>query len=298
MNFSVAAVIVTYNRKHLLVKCLNALLSQTHSLSAIFLIDNASTDGTYEILKDQGLIDITTIFYLKMEENIGGAGGFSYGLKCAHKKNYDWFWLMDDDALPELNALEELIREANNPNIIYGSIPIADEKLCWPITVNDTHINKYEDLNDITSVKGIPFLGFYINRQLIEVIGFPDESFFISGDDIEYCQRSIKLGNSIIMIKNSKIYHPMPPRIILNLCSHPFYLLIQAPWRKYYDTRNRVVIARRHYGLKLYTETLPGIFLRWLLTMRYEENIWLQSQAFFCGIRDGLLNRLGKNWVF
>ena len=43
---SVAAVVVTFNRKELLCECLDALLAQTCPLSRILLVDNASTDGT------------------------------------------------------------------------------------------------------------------------------------------------------------------------------------------------------------------------------------------------------------
>ncbi len=43
---SVAAVVVTYNRKVLLKECLDALLAQTRPLDSIIVVDNASTDGT------------------------------------------------------------------------------------------------------------------------------------------------------------------------------------------------------------------------------------------------------------
>lgn len=47
---TVCAVVVTYNRKGLLIECLEALRRQTRPLQAIYLIDNASTDGTPEFL--------------------------------------------------------------------------------------------------------------------------------------------------------------------------------------------------------------------------------------------------------
>ena len=52
---SVAAVVVTYNRKQLLKECIEALLAQKAKHLRIFIIDNASTDGTEEYVK--GLID-------------------------------------------------------------------------------------------------------------------------------------------------------------------------------------------------------------------------------------------------
>jgi GT2 family glycosyltransferase len=274
---------------------LDCLLAQPHLLQQVFIIDNLSSDGTGQALQ-QAYLPSNQITYVNLNENLGGAGGFTAGIKCAYGQGYDWFWLMDDDALPASDALENLIKQAVDPFAIYGSTALHDGQLCWPITYQGQVTTELNELSELTSVGGIPFLGFLIHREMVNKIGFPDQNFFISGDDIEYCQRAKRLGYPIVMVKGSHIYHPMPPRISINLFSKPFSLLLQEPWRRYYDIRNRVVIARRHYGLKLYTATLPGILLRWLLTLFLQENRWLQSVAYFKGIKDGLRNRLGKTW--
>ena len=49
------AVVVTYNRKELLIECLESLRSQTRPLNAIYIIDNASTDGTPNLLLAEGI---------------------------------------------------------------------------------------------------------------------------------------------------------------------------------------------------------------------------------------------------
>ena len=43
---SIAAIIVTFNRKKKLLECLNGLINQTQHLDTIFIVDNSSTDGT------------------------------------------------------------------------------------------------------------------------------------------------------------------------------------------------------------------------------------------------------------
>ncbi len=139
------AVVVTYNRKQLLLECLEALIKQTRSLEAIYIIDNASSDGTPELLKEKGYINrlppeilsghwatkstidaqmsppvhkvssssdklinpsLINIHYVRIHENTGGAGGFHEGVQRAYKKGYDWLWLLDDDAEPKEDALE------------------------------------------------------------------------------------------------------------------------------------------------------------------------------------------------
>jgi len=76
---SVAAVVVTYNRKSLLMRCLLALLRQTRPLQKIIVVDNASTDGTREELAQEGYLDESAIEYVRLEHNTGGAGGFHTG---------------------------------------------------------------------------------------------------------------------------------------------------------------------------------------------------------------------------
>ena len=45
---TIAAVVVTYNRKDLLGQCLDSLRGQSRPLDAIYILDNHSTDGTYD----------------------------------------------------------------------------------------------------------------------------------------------------------------------------------------------------------------------------------------------------------
>ncbi len=54
---TIAAVVVTYNRKELLIECLDALMNQTYPLDGIYIIDNASSDGTPELLLEKGYIN-------------------------------------------------------------------------------------------------------------------------------------------------------------------------------------------------------------------------------------------------
>jgi len=53
---TVCAVVVTYNRKKLLLECLEAIRRQTRPVQGIYLIDNASTDGTPKLLLEKRYI--------------------------------------------------------------------------------------------------------------------------------------------------------------------------------------------------------------------------------------------------
>ena len=99
-----AAVVVTYNRIELLKECVTHLRAQT-APADILIIDNASTDGTGEFFAkaQEGVL------YFNTGANLGGAGGFNYGMRKAVELGYEFVWVMDDDTLPEPTAHEKLL---------------------------------------------------------------------------------------------------------------------------------------------------------------------------------------------
>lgn len=103
---NVAAVVVTYNRLALLKRCVGCLRGQT-ALCDILIVNNASTDGTEEWLAAQA-----DLLSRNTGSNLGGAGGFNYGMRWAVEAEFDYVWVMDDDTLPKPDALEKLL-EAN-----------------------------------------------------------------------------------------------------------------------------------------------------------------------------------------
>lgn len=303
---SVAAVVVTFNRKELLVDCIEHLLEQSRSLNKIILVDNASTDDTHGMLKELGILERPEIEFLPLAENSGGAGGFHAGLSLALKGDCDWFWLMDDDAIPEPEALEALLAVSPNMKNIYASSAVfpdddQGETLCWPAVCKheDTHdekivIRRHADLNDIEEVSAVPFLGFMVSRNIVETIGLPDKGFFISGDDIDYGERAKQTRAKIFLVKHSKLSHPAPADYRVNFLGITFFCLRLDPWRRYYDVRNRVLIARRYFGSRLWTQTIPGLVVRMLATLWYEPHRFRQVCTYSKGIKDGLLGRVGK----
>ena len=79
----VVAVVVTFNRKNLLIEALNGLLAQTYPLEKIIIINNASTDNTEQLLIEKDFLVHSLIDYRLLSSNVGGAGGFHEGLKIA-----------------------------------------------------------------------------------------------------------------------------------------------------------------------------------------------------------------------
>lgn len=117
-NITIAAVVVTFNRKELLKNNIAALLQQTRLPDKIFIIDNHSTDGTEMLLHDLGYLQNPIIKYIRLPENTGGAGGFHEGIKAAYEEGCDWIWGMDDDAIPDNYALYELYKKVTTIHLL------------------------------------------------------------------------------------------------------------------------------------------------------------------------------------
>jgi rhamnopyranosyl-N-acetylglucosaminyl-diphospho-decaprenol beta-1,3/1,4-galactofuranosyltransferase len=236
---TIAAVVATYNRKDLLRICLQALMTQTRPLDEVIVVDGPSTDGTDLMVKSE----FPHVTYVGLKENIGGSGNFHEGMKIAYENGYDWIWVMDDDAVPASDSLEKLMEALSILND-------KSEKIClWNQIISD-NISDIPGKIVVLPVQSATFVGFAINRNLVQVVGFPRRDFFIYFDDLEYCSRINRVGGSIFKILGSVVYHkdwlnqPMEERKVL-------FITIRNPqipyWKFYYLARNAILSS---YGYK------------------------------------------------
>jgi GT2 family glycosyltransferase len=212
-KYQIAAVVVTFNRLALLQECIASLRNQTRQLDEIIVVNNSSTDGTLEWLNDQKDLTIIT------QPNSGSAGGFHVGIKTAYEKGYDWIWCMDDDAEPELNALEALTKFFNDNNKVLACTVIDEQQIVQlnhrgyfnfrRIKKGDLQYpSELENYSNKESFKAdfASFVGIMIHKSIVKDIGLPREDFFICHDDIEYCMRINKISK-VLVVANSRIIH-------------------------------------------------------------------------------------------
>lgn len=292
-----AVVVVTFNRRKLLEKCLLAISQQSSFPHKVIIVDNASTDGTTAWLGDWLPVYLPSATLISLSDNVGGAGGFAKGLQVAVEQGAHWIWMMDDDAEPHPTALEELMKIAKDPANVYGSLATKGVATSWTTTLLDPHSRTVDFAADVppeARVQSLPFLGFMIHRDLVKRIGLPDAGYFIAADDIEYCLRADRAGAQLIIAGRSRIEHPKSDRYEARLPGRTLICLRLPPWKRYYDTRNRLLIARKYYGVRLLTQTIPGSFVRLIAALRHEPHKLSQIGAFCAGMIDGLLGIKGR----
>lgn len=114
-NLLISVVIPTYNRKMFLLKAIESVIRQTYKNIEIIIIDNGSSDGTYEVVKK---IDDNRVKYYFME-NLGANSARNLGIK---KSKGEYIAFLDDDDEWIDSKLEKQIQkigEDNNIGLVY-----------------------------------------------------------------------------------------------------------------------------------------------------------------------------------
>ena len=264
----IAIIVVTYNRKELLKKCLGALLKQTVGMADIIVIDNASTDETRKYIDTE--CEDERVRYIRLKKNIGGAGGFNVGLKKAMDQGYEYFWLMDDDSIPEDDALEKILSADevldHNYGFLCSNVIWIDGNPC-KMNIPDISNKWIEDSGFIDKgllrVDRATFVGFFTRREVVERIGYPIKDFFIWADDSNYSFRINEYYPSYF-VSGSVIVHEMKN-------NQPAYIVDDSSGRYdryFYAYRNRRYNAKKQNKLKEYR----NVFLKTLLKVILKGN--------------------------
>lgn len=250
---SIGAVVVTYNRLLLLQECITAIRSQTRPADEIIVVNNGSTDGTAEWLATQP--DLTVI----TQPNSGSSGGQYTGIRTAYYKGHDWFWCMDDDTIPEPDALAALTRAPyinDSKTGFLASVVLWTDGLPW----GDSH-NRASHPSDwfLTVLQDrcvraaeATFVSILIHRTAVTEVGLPFRDFFLLVDDTEYTTRITEKFRGYYVL-DSRVVHKTTE------CSRLGNTNLNPRSIKYgYWIRNGVILTRMR---------IKGITGRWSLLL-------------------------------
>ena len=283
-NSNVAAVVVTYNRLALLRQCVEALRAQT-TVCDILIVDNASTDGT-----DQWLASQPDLRYRNTGSNLGGAGGFNYGMRWAVEAGYDYVWVMDDDTLPQPDALEKLL-EADS--VLEGNYGWLSSVALWTdgseCKMNRQKLKKsfyaYSPLMKygLVQAEQATFVSLFLRSETIRRFGLPIKEYYIWGDDLEYTRRiAVRGGVPCFIAGQSQVVHAAKSNVGSNVAlDDP-----ERIGRYFYAFRNEAHLYRQE-GLKGSAYCFAKRCRDFLRIMRYGKPKWPRFGILFKGIWAG-----------
>jgi len=247
----IVAVVVTYNRRDLLNRLVKELRQEAR-LAEIIVVDNASTDGSADDMRD-----LDGVHLVELATNTGGAGGFHTGMVTALDRGADLVWLMDDDGVPEPGCLDLLLEREGYD--FWGPAVLAEEdpsRLTFPIRLpgRASVVHEMADV-EAAAVDGviegivIPFNGVLATRELIEKIGPVREEFFIWGDDHEFRLRAERAGARIATVVGAHFLHPVVGDLGTPMMfGRTTYNHTPSDLKHYCMARNNVVNLREYRG--------------------------------------------------
>lgn len=311
-NASVYAIVVTYNRAGLLRQCLDGLLAQTYPVNTILVIDNASSDGTPDILAEE----YPQVKCVRLNQNTGASGGFEAGFRKALESSWDWLWVLDDDIKPWEGCLQELLRisaESNKKVVVPRRRALTGVYPRHEAVINE-RAQAYappERDSDWSAVDIFTFEGPLIQRDVVENVGVPNKRFFIIADDTEYAVRVYKkIGPEAAALANNTavdrlLRQPSPLVVksrVKGLLTGSDEVMIESDeqhWKRGYYLRNRHLIWRQlgwkrrrirqilmHF-VYLFTDLRVAVRNGWNWKIRLDVNL----KSFWLGLR-------GKDGVF
>jgi rhamnopyranosyl-N-acetylglucosaminyl-diphospho-decaprenol beta-1,3/1,4-galactofuranosyltransferase len=297
---NILAVIVTHNRCTLLSRCIDHLQIQTRQAQEIFVVNNASTDGTVDMLEQRKVPYVT-------QENVGSAGGWHCGLQHALDRGFDAVWLMDDDGFPDPAALAALSTRLTPDVAAVSAVVVREDepaRFVFPFPVLDAAglpvlIGTPRKLGTVAALKAIakdgtyPFAHFFngalISIDAVRKVGNVNRDFFMFGDEVDYFFRLRRAG-AVLSVIDALHYHP-------DVSQRPY-----SRAKVYYYLKNTLILNGRYFNA-IWLRHLMAVLAVLVRTVSRNGVLTalsfvggLQSQAFYKAIFRGLRGKVGKDF--
>jgi rhamnopyranosyl-N-acetylglucosaminyl-diphospho-decaprenol beta-1,3/1,4-galactofuranosyltransferase len=281
------AVVVTYNRRDLLAQALGAVISQTHPVAGVVVVDNASTDATAEMVAR----DFPDAHLVELAANTGGAGGFAAGIGVAQAFGPELIWAMDDDTVPHEDALAELVRARQrypgpSPVLLASRVVWTDGRdhpMNTPRTWGQASPMEVSDAAAVGArpIRSASFVSVLLDASTVAERGLPVADYFLWNDDFEFSTRLIR-GRRAIAVPTSVVVHHT--RVFGDTAADPGD-------RFYYEVRNKIWLFTRSRSLGSVEKLLFGAATgrRWVRTAVASSDRCRLGRAFARGLRDGVL---------
>ena len=207
-----SVVVLNWNGRDCIRLCLRSLLSQTYSNYEVIVVDNASTDGSAEIVEEE----FPEVRLIRNKRNLGFAAGNNVGIKAARG---EFIVLFNNDAFADENWLARLVDEVSrDPKVGIASGPIyycEPKDVVWCAgarldlaTGMAWHLAQYErEFTPCGDVDYFPACALLVKREVFDRIGLLDERFFVYAEDPDFCLRARWAGFRLKFVPDAVVYH-------------------------------------------------------------------------------------------
>ena len=224
---NISVIILNFNTKAILLDCLESIKKYTKDIAyEIIVVDNASTDGSLDVLKK-----MKDIILIESKENTGFARGNNLGIKVAKG---EYILLLNSDILLEEDSIKKIVDRISKSSKIGiasckllnkdktvqkngGFFPDLLHVILWSLFLDQVpfvqnifgsyhpHVGSYYKVEHNQDwVTGAFFL---IKRQVLDQIKGFNENFFLYVEELEFCYRAKKKGWEVLYTPETYIIH-------------------------------------------------------------------------------------------
>ncbi len=219
---SVRVIILNWNLPVDTLACVNSLLAAGLPPQQILVVDNGSADNSLQ----QFDAAIPAVPILPLTQNVGFAGGNNRGIEWALADGADWILLLNNDTevAPTFFAkiaqsLSDSQAKLISPLIFYhpdyadgqddviwsaGDVEIGRTLLTRPQYKNE-HLSA--NLPAVLTVDFLTACALFVHRSVFAEIGQLDETFFMYGEDVDFCQRARLAGFELACATTAQVWH-------------------------------------------------------------------------------------------
>lgn len=241
----VISVILNTNRRDDTLDCLESLAAQTYTNHQTLVLDNASSDGSVEAIRER----FPEVEILKLSDNRGYAGNNNVGIQAALERGAVWVFVLNEDTILDRDCIAHLVAAGEQDRKIGIVGPLVyhyDEPTVIQSAGGELdrywearHIGQNEpDQQQFAYVRRVDWISgcaILVHRTVIEHVGMLDERFFYYWEETEWCLRTKRAGWIILHVPQARLWHKGVQRDYR-----------PKPSVAYYNTRNKLLMMKKH----------------------------------------------------
>jgi len=218
MQPKVVAITLNWNGRDMTLDCVASLHKLHYDNYEIVVVDNGSTDGSVEALRDR----FPNITLVENGRNLGYSEGFNSGIEKSMGMGAEYILILNNDTVIAPDALTELVTVAQTDETIgfvsgkvyhfdHPNILQTAGKISHPRSLVGPHIGASEvDTGQYDETKDFEFLDdvfLLVRREVIQKVGGYAKEFFLYYEETDWCARVRQSGFRIVFAPKARIWH-------------------------------------------------------------------------------------------
>jgi GT2 family glycosyltransferase len=265
-----SVIIVCHNHREAIRRCLESLKQTDHHAFEVIVVDNASTDRSWDAVAS----GFPNVIAIRSELNLGFGGGCNLGARRAQGATLVF---LNPDTVVEPAWITELLKPLDSrprAGLVTAKILMLSDPMCINTCGNTVHFTGLtlcrglgaarESFQKEEEVEAVSGAAFAIRREVFQSLGGFDEAMFLYMEDTDLSLRARLAGWESVYAPNSIVYHD--------------YSLKLFPLKVFYQERNRYVMLLKTFRWATLVALAPAFLMAEAITWGF---VLLQDRRHF-----------------